>query len=264
MINQQEQPKTDELSGMDGLIKFILAILLAVLPFLVQSALSLSIISVCFVIVTLASRIKPKSLLISAASYGIIVLIPYLFGLIMNALISSFSNNALFVSQQGPYESFLRLFRLFIIWFVSILYFHTTPMKTVLGMLDKLLSPLKLLGAPIDDYLKVIMCVVIELKSMGTEVKKELSEKMHSVMGESGRIHKLNIKGISQIIVSIIVDSFGKLDRIESFVENVTAQELYYYRFKLSLKDGLVVIGFALFATLVWMIEKGHLSELLS
>lgn len=257
MQNRLDQPKSAEHSDMDGLIKFILAILIAILPFFVQSPLGLGIIFSYLVIVTLASRIKPKTLLISAASYGIIVLIPYLFGLVMNELIYSFSNTALFVSQQGPYESFLRLFRLFIIWYVSILYFHTTPMQTVLGMIDKFLSPLKLLGVAIEDYLKVIMCVVIELKSMGVEVKNSLGDRMRSVMGESKGRFKLNLKGISQIIVSIIVDSFGKLDQIESYVESVNAKDLYYYRFKLSLKDGIVVVSFMIMTSVVYMAEKG-------
>lgn len=263
-LTKQEQPTSSEMSEMDGLIKFILATLLAILPFFVQNGMSFGIIAIYLGIVTLASKIKPKILLISAASYGIIVLIPYLFGLLMNTLIYTFSNNALFVNQQGPYESFLRLVRLLIIWYVSILYFHSTPMKTVLGMLDKLLTPLKLLGVPVEDYLKVVMCVVIELKSMGVEVKNSLGERMRSVMGEGGRRFKLNIKGISQIIVSLIVDSFGKLDKIESFVEKVKPEELYYYSFKLSKRDGVVILSFIMLTYLIWMSETNILSKLLS
>ncbi|WP_025248669.1 hypothetical protein [Desulfitobacterium metallireducens] len=257
-LTNLKQAQSAERSDMDGLIKFILATLLAILPFWVQNMMSFGVLTIYLGIMTLASKIKPKTLLISATSYAIIVLIPYLFGLLMNTLIYSLSNNALFANQQGTYESFLRLFRLFIIWYVSILYFHSTPIKTVLGMLDKLLKPLKLLGVPVEDYLKVVMCVVIELKSMGVEVKNSLGESMRSVMGEGGRWFKINVKGIAQIIVSLIVDSFGKLEKIESFVEKVNPEELYYYCFKLSKRDVVVVLSFIMLVSLMWMIEIGY------
>ncbi|WP_323414566.1 energy-coupling factor transporter transmembrane component T [Desulfitobacterium sp.] len=247
-----------EVSDMDGLIKFILAILLTILPFWVHNWISIVILSAALVIITLVSKIKPKTLLISAGSYGIIVLIPYLFGFLINTLVYTFSNNMMFANQQGFYESFLRLYRLFIIWYVSILYFHTTPIETVIGMLDQLLTPLKSFGVPIEDYLKVVMCVVIELKSMGTEVKKSLGDSMRTAMGEKGKRFKINLKGISQIIVSLIVDSFGKLDKIESFVEKVNPEELFYYSFNITKRDGLVVLSFMVLTSLVWLVEKGH------
>ena len=249
--------KTAELSDMDGLIKFILAIMLSVMPFFVQKIMSFGIIFIYLLLMTLLSRIKLSTLLISASSYLIIVLLPYLFGLLMNGVIYSFSNNNLFAYHQGPYEVFLRLFRLFIIWYVSILYFQTTPMKTVLGLLDKFLTPLKLVGVPVADYLKVVMGSVLELKETGTEVKKSLEEGMRSVMGGNGRKLQLNIKGLSQIIVSLIVNSFGKLDKIERFVEQANPDDLYDYCFMLTKREMVVVLNFVLLTLLVFMVEKG-------
>ena len=255
---ENETPKSLKFADVDGLIKFILATALACLPFLLQKQMSLGIVSAYLLLVTLVSRIKPRTLLISGASYCIIVMIPYFFGLLMNALFYSVSNNAIFAYQQGPYEIFLRLFRLFIIWYVSILYFHTTPMKTVIGLLDKLFTPLKLVGVPVTDYLKVVMCIVIELKETGSEVTKSLGESMRSAMGGARRKFKINVKGISQIIVSLIVNSFEKLDEIESFVEQVNPEDLYGYRFKLSKSDGIAVASFILLTSLALMLEKGY------
>jgi energy-coupling factor transporter transmembrane protein EcfT len=254
------KPKTSENSylEMDALIKFILATVLACLPFLFAKPMSLSIVALYLVIVTLFSKIKPRTLILSATSYCIIVLIPYLFGLLMNALFYAFSNNDVFVYHQAPYDIFLRLFRLFIIWYVSILYFHTTPMKTVIGLLDKLLTPLKLLGVPVADYLKVVMCIVLELTETGSEMQKKLGESMRSTMGEGVRKFRINIKGISQIIVSLIVNSFEKLDRIQAFVEKVNPDELYGYQFKFVKNDIWAVLSFIFFIVSVWIVEKGY------
>lgn len=251
------KPTSAELSDMDGLIKFILATMLSVMPFFVQKTMSFGIIFIYLLLVTLFSRIKLSTLLISASSYFIVVLMPYLFGLLMNGVIYSFSNNDLFAYHQGPHEIFLRLFRLLIIWYVSILYFHTTPMKTVIGLLDKFLTPLKFVGVPVADYLKVVMGSVLELKETGTEVKKSLEESMRSAMGGHGRKLQLNIKGLSQIIVSLIVNSFGKLDKIGRFVEQANPDDLYGYCFKLTTREIVVVLSFSLLTFLVFMVEKG-------
>lgn len=245
-------------SDLDGLIKFILATILAIIPFLLQRQMSIGVLCLYLVVVTLASRIKPRTLLLSAASYCIIVLFPYFFGLLINFIFYVFTHNDTFALSQSTYDIFLRLFRLFIIWYVSILYFHTTPMKTVIGLLDKLFTPLKWVGVPVTDYLKVVMCIVIELTETGAEVKKSLGESMRSAMGENKRLFKLNIKGISQIIVSLIVNSFEKLDRIQSFVETANPKDLYHYRFKIAKIDGVAVLSFILFCTMIWFVEKGY------
>lgn len=241
----------------DGLIKFVLVTTLAVMPFFFQKTVSFSLLTVYLILLTTLSRIKPRTLLVSASSYCIIVLVPYLFGLLINGLMSLFFDSNLLASYQGPDQILLRLFRLFVIWYVSILYFYTTPMKTVLGLLDKLLFPLKLAGLPVQDYLKVVMCSVLELKETGTELKKSLAESMRSVIGGHGQF-KLNIKGLSQIIVSMIVNSFGKLDKLERIVENVKPEELYSYRFRLSSREAVVISSFALFLASVLIVEKWH------
>ncbi len=256
-LTNSQTRKDTEFSNLDGLIKFILASVLCVMPFLFHNSMSFAILSIYLLVVTLISKIKARTLLISAASYSIIVLIPYFFGLLMNGLFYSFSGNVVF-AYQGSYEIFLRLFRLFIIWYVSILYFHTTPIKTVIGLLDKLFTPLKLVGVPVTDYLKVVMCIVLELKETGSEVTKSLGKSMRSVIGGDKRRFKLNIKGISQIIVALIVNSFEKIDKIQSFVEKVSPDDLYHYRFKISKSDVIGILSFILLTAVILMVEKGY------
>lgn len=257
-LTNQKTLKSAKFSDIDGFIKFIQAIVLASMPFLLLKPMSIGLLSVYLLIVTFFSGIKSRSLIMSAMSYCIVFLFPYLFGLLTNTLLYYFSGSDAFSYHQSSYEIFLRLFRLFIIWYVSILYFHTTEMKTVIGLLDKLLTPLKLVGVPVSDYLKVVMCIVLELTEMGSEVKKSLGESMRTAIGGSKWKFKINMKGISQIIVSLIVNSFEKLDKIESFVAKSAADDLYHYRFKLSINDVISVLGFFLLISLILMVEKGY------
>lgn len=250
---------------MDGLIKLVLFIILAVMPFYFARALSFTLLAGYLLIITLLSGIKMRTLLISASSYFIIVLIPYLFGLMIHIFISSVANGYAYTQESA--QILLRLLRLFNIWFLSILYFQTTPMKTVLGLLDRFLFPLKLAGLPVQDYLKVVMCAVLELKTTGAELKESLAKSMRSVFGgEKGKFKfnfkfkfKLNIKALSQVIVSLIVNSFGQLDRVEKLVENVNPADLYGYFFRLTKREIIALSGLAMFTFLVILVEKGYL-----
>lgn len=249
--------KRAKFSDMDGLIKLVEAIMLAGMPFLVTKPMSFCLLFVSLLMVTFISRINTRTLLMSAVSYCIVFLFPYLFGIGTNALLYTVSQNEAFMFHQGFDEIFLRLLRLFMIWYVSILYFHTTEMKSMIGLLDKLLTPLKFFGVPVSDYLKVVMCIVKELTEMGSEVKKSLGESMRLAIGGGKWKFRINIKGISQIIVSLIVNSFERLDKIESFVEKSTADDLYSYRFKLYIYEVVSIFSFFLLVSLVVMIEKG-------
>lgn len=252
-------PKDNQSMDIDGLIKFIITIMLAIIPFLLEKQISLGILSIYLLIATLVTRIKFRTLLISAASYFIIVLIPYLFGYLMSELLFLFTNNELFAYNQGSYDVFLRLFRLFVIWYVTILYFHTTPTKTVIGLLDKLLFPLKLIGVPVKDYLKILMCIVLDLKGKGSEIKDSFMENARSVIGGNKTKLKTKIKGISHIIVSLLVNSFEKINEVQSSIEKLNTDELYNYKFKISLRDIVVILSFIMLIFVLIMIEKGYL-----
>lgn len=244
-------------TDLDGLVKFLWAIVIAILPWYFANQVSYGIFMVYLVIVTLASGIRYRTLLLSAASYCIIVLIPYLFGILLNGLLYYLTKNEALI-MQGSQEIFLRIFRLFIIWYVSILYFHTTPMETVLGLLDKLFYPLKLLKMPVQDYLKVIMCIVMQLKGTGEEMKTLFLDNARAVIGGSQGKLKSKFKGISQIIVSLLVDSFQKLDEIESLVEKVNPADLFNYKFKMTIYEWIAAVSIALLILLLYITEKGN------
>lgn len=241
---------------LDGLIKLLLVIAIAMMPFYVNKPASYGIFMVYLVLVTLVSRIRYRTLLLSGASYSIIVLIPYLFGILVSGLLYFMTKNEAFI-LQGSQEVFLRLFRLFIIWYVSILYFHTTPIETILGLLDKLLFPLKLIKLPVQDYLKIIMLVVMDLKGTGEEIKIRFVDRARAASGGTRSTLRQKINAISQTIVGALVDSFQKVDKIEDLLANVTTEEIFNYRLRLTKQEGLAIISLALLISILRLIEKG-------
>lgn len=245
-------------ADLDGLIKFVLVLIIATLPFYFEKEVSYGIFLAYLLAVTLASGIRVRTLLLSAASYAIIVLIPYLFGILMNAGLYYLTSSAAFVWQQGYQEMLLRLFRLFIIWYASILYFHTTPIETILGLLDRLLFPLKLIKLPVQDYLKVVGCIVMELKGKGEETRTSFLGNARNLVGGKASRLRSKIKGLSQIIVAVLVDSFQKLDEVEDHIAQTKAEELLYYRFRMTLREGMAASSLSLLLLMIYMVEKGN------
>lgn len=249
----------NEYHGLDALVKFIIVIAFSVVPFYIEKQLNLVVLILYLLIAALATKIKLRTLLLSAASYFIIVLFPFLFGYFTTEVIYYFSGNEMFSYSQSGYEVFLRLFRLFIIWFVSILYFHTTPTETVIGLFDKLLAPLKLIKVPIQDYLKVIMCIVIDLKGKGAELRDSFMKNAREALGGDDNVEKLKlrdkIKGISRIIVSLLVDSFEKINEVQKIVDNLDSEELYNYKLKIGIREILVVFIFIILIVALFILE---------
>lgn len=243
-------------ADMDGLVKLLIAIMLAVTAFFLDQPVSLLLLSACLLISAVVLRIKWRTLFLSTVSYVVIVLVPFLFGYLISELLYLFTGNELFAFQQSGYDVFLRIFRLFVIWFVSILYFHTTPLKTIIGLLDKFLFPLKKAGVPTEDFLKIVMCVVLDLKQKGAELKENFMENARAVMGGDQATLKAKMKGVSRIIVSSLVNSFEKIDDIQQSIENLQADDLYGYKLKISLKEIVALVIFSFFIWGLFWIEK--------
>ncbi len=248
--------KHNQFEDLDGLIKLLLVIAIATVPFYLHKPTSYAVFLAYLLLVTLISRIRSRTLLFSGVSYAIIVLIPYLFGVLVNGLLYFFTKNEAFM-WQGSQEVFLRLFRLFIIWYVSILYFHTTLIETILGLLDKLLSPLKLIKLPVQDYLKIIMLVVTDLKGTGEEIRARFVDQARSASGRNKSNLRQKINAISQTIVRSLVDSFQKIDKVEGQLADSRAEAIFNYRLRLAMPEALTVISVVLLAAILYWIERG-------
>jgi energy-coupling factor transport system permease protein len=249
-------PLKEQPTDLDGFLKFILAVGLAALPFFFQNYWSFIVLSIYLLIITVILRIKLKILIISITSYCIMVLIPCLFGIAVQSFLHSRTDNSLLLFNQDTSQLILRLICLLIVWYVSMLFFYTTQLKTIMGLLDKLLSPLSLIGVPIKDYLKIVLCIVIELQDKGSQIKEAVLKSARSFGSKAG-IFRINFQGISKVIVSLLVNSLRELDNIENMVKSISAEQLGSYQFAFSKKEGIALLSFAFLTVLIVLIEKG-------
>jgi len=247
------------LPRMDSGVKFFFAFILSIIPFLCENKISFIIISAYLILITIFSGMKVKTALTSFTAYFIIVVFPFLFGFLISLLFYQFSGNAMFTYYQQIGDTAIRMFQLFLLWYIGCIYFNTTSMKSFIGLFDKILTPLKRFGVPVEDHLKVIMSVIKVLTQIGPEVKRNFTESMGSMSDNKKWWQRINIKGISSIIVNFIVNSFKRMDAIEKYVKEVNAADLYGYRLKISRLDVIASVSFVIVVLLVIIIENGYL-----
>ena len=233
-----------EFLQMDSGIKLLIFLVLGIVPFFISCYVNFLLLLTYLLIATVLTRIQLRVIIKNILAYIVIIIFPYVFGLLMATGIAGLTGSNLAPSIGSPEEISLRLFKLFILWYVGILYFNSTKIESVLGLFDKLLSPFKRIGVPVSDFLKVIMCVINELRELAPEVKKSFSDKVSGMFGKRKEPSKSNIKGISQIISSFIVDSFQRLGRVEEYIEQVENEDLFGYEPVIAKKDvfGLISV----------------------
>lgn len=179
----------------------------------------------------------------SILAYIIIVIIPYIFGLLIAVLVSKITGNDLTTLYSSLEDVALRLFQLFILWYAGIIYLNSTKIESILGLFDKLLSPLKRFGVPVSDFLKIIMCVIQELKELAPEVKQSFSESFSYIVGKRNGLSKSKMEGIGNIMVNFFVKSFERLGKVENYVKKVENKDLFDYKFTVSMTDIFIIVS---------------------
>jgi energy-coupling factor transporter transmembrane protein EcfT len=231
---------------MNSGVKFFIFMILGIVPFFITSYLGFILLLSYLLVATILTKIKISMIIKSIIAYMIIIILPYTIGLLMVVLISKITGGDLTTLYNSFDEVALRLFKLFILWYVSLIFFNSTSTEVVLGLFAKLLSPLNKIGVPVLDFLKVIMCVINELKELAPDVKRAFSESVSQIFNNKKGLSKGSIKGISHVLVSFIVNSFQRLGKVEEYVKQLENKELFNYKFSLTRVDFLAVFSLIL------------------
>lgn len=236
---------------MDSGVKLFVVAVLGILPFFITSYASLVLVASYFLLATFLFGIRFSEMKKSMAAYIIFILVPYGFGLLIAILVSGISGSdpVVIYSYQGVT---LRMLRLFLLWYATSLYFHSTPTEDVIGVFERLLSPLKRIGVPVSDSLKIVMCVTKELKNLAPNVQKSFTESMEQISKNASL--KSKITAISYMLVSFIVNSFQRLEDVEDYVRQVDAKDLFAYKCSIAKSELLLVLSLMLLVgSTIWL-----------
>lgn len=237
----------------DSGYKLFVAVTLGIFPFFIDHNLSFILLGLYLFLSTFIYGARLREMMKSMVAYLIIIIVPYIFGLLMAAFVSTVSGTDLSMVYGSYQDVALRIVQLFLLWYSTSLFFFSTPTEEIVGVFDRVFSPLKRLGIPVKDFLKVIMCVVNELKQLAPEVKKSFATSMKELSEKSTWRRK--IKVISNILVAFIVDSFKRLDEVEEYVNHVDTEELFAYKSVISKSEVLLFISFILLISSMIILE---------
>lgn len=241
-------------SGMDAGIKFIITLFLAIIPFFCFKPLSFLVFFSFFGLISLISGIPPKALLKNVVAYLVIIILPLLFGVGVQALIGLFGGSEM-VEANAYQDLFYRILRLFLLWYVTSLYIMTTPVEPFLGLLDKILTPLKLLKVPVSDFLNTIRFVMALLTDMGGRFIDSYKELFSSYKNKNKRGVSNLVKDVVHVLVNLITDSLADTDQVQEMIEQ-DGQKGFSYGLKVSFADIVLILVFCGLMAGIYLIEK--------
>lgn len=238
------------LAELDAGLKAGMAITLTVLAIVCEKPISLSLLFLYLVLATVSLGSNLRFLLKNLVSYSLIFLIPYSFGLFLSMLLGYLFPNALYSSDLVLQETFIRMVKIFFVWYIGSLYISSTPLKSILGMLKQVFSPLNRLGVPVSNFLTIIMCIAIHLTESVSDFKTNAVEQARAIFKGKNLGFKAKLKEISNLLVFYIANSLQKTDEIERLMKQTDLFD-YTYRFKIGKNDLLAIVSFVVLLTVL-------------
>lgn len=254
----EDDNKPTVFNRMDAGIKFLLAFLLSIMPFFCLDQLSLGIIGAYMLAVTLFSDIRVMFLMKTVMAYAFFIVLPCAYGMFIESYFI-FTGPAHVFAFQDFGAAGLKVLELFLAWYAWSIYFLTTPIRSMIGLLELILFPLKKIGVPVPEYLRLVNCIIHELTESAQRLRDSYGDIVRSIIQKDCRRYRFKVKDLSGVLVSIIVESFSRLDRIQESLASADPRDLYTYRFRFTAADALAAASVLLLAAVLTANEKGFL-----
>ena len=246
--------KNHLLTAMDPGVKAGLIILLAVILFWSKMPLSLAVILLYILLVTVFSGLSFRILLRNLLYLSVALIIPYLFGLIFSICDALFEPGGFSARSINFPAIALKFGRLILLGHIASIYMYTTPFGQIVGMLNRLLAPVKRCGVPVRDYLKILICIRTELPNAIKRSRDTVARWRDPAGTVKRRSLKSKIEGMANVIVSQILQSFQEIERIQRLIDETDCADLDAFRFKVSKSDIIAVISLILLGgAVLWM-----------
>ncbi len=239
------------LENMDAGVKLILLLILLFLVFFSNNLINVGILLALSGYIMLFTGLKKNVVIKSVSALFIVICLPYLFGILISVVLSLLQKNIFCFQWYKFHDILLRVLKLFLLVFLSELYLHTTPIKLIANMLYKVFFPFKYLRYTIKKSFKIFIIIVNDIHDNINEFKKKILIKMKPGQLKNIQSIKVNLNTISAIIVSLIVDSFEKIQKIQDSLENEGIDNLDSYVFRITKYDLLGIAVCAIITILI-------------
>ncbi len=255
VIGNIKPQKNQFLTAMDPGVKAGLVIILTALLFWSIMPLSLAVILLYILLVTFLSGLSFRILLRNLLYLSIALIVPYLFGLIFSICSALFNPGGFSFGSINFPAIVLKFGRLILLGHIGSIYLYSTPFGLIVGMLNRLLTPVKRCGAPVIDYLKILICIRTELPSVIKRSRDTIAQWRDSAGTVKRRSLKSKINGMANVIVSQILQSFQEIERIQKLIDETDCAYLDDFQFKVSKPDVSAIISLVLLSAAVLWLE---------
>jgi energy-coupling factor transport system permease protein len=215
---------------------------------------SFAVILLYILLVTVLSSLSFRILLRNLLYLSVALIVPYLFGLIFSICSALFEPGGFSFGNINFPAIALKFGRLILLGHIGSIYMYTTPFGLIVGMLNRLLTPLKRIGAPVSDYLKILICIRTELPN-AVKRGRDTVARWRDPDGTVTRWSlKRKIEGMANVIVSQILQSFQEIERIQRLIAETDCADLDAFRFKVSKSDIVAIMSLILLGgAVLWM-----------
>lgn len=217
----QYYPARSLIHSLDARIKVILAVLYIVCSFLCKNIISYGVLLLSAVLLIIISRIPLKMILRS--------LRPIIFILLFTVIINMFwtaGETLLFewkfikIYLEGIMNALFIAVRIIVLIIgTSVFMTYTTTPIALTDALESLLSPLKLLKAPVHEFAMMITIALRFIPILSEETNKIIAaQKARGADFASGNIFR-RAKALIPILVPLFVSSFRRADELATAME---------------------------------------------
>jgi energy-coupling factor transporter transmembrane protein EcfT len=234
----------------DAGIKAILAILLAAASTLCSNQMDLIYFALYLVVITVLLRSDLRFILKNLASFGLIFVFPYLCGLLLSWLMSRIIPGPIYFTFD-PEAILVKMAKIFFIWYIGSLYFFTTPIISIIDMLNRVLCPLNAWGISISKFLNMIMCIINELNRSLSQFKQDVFNRVRDVIKNNRRGLKTKSKGLANILIDFIANSLQRADEIQGQAELIREYD-FRYTLRITKNEVMAILSFIVFLVLFW------------
>ncbi|MGE5582463.1 MAG: hypothetical protein ACM3X9_07975, partial [Bacillota bacterium] len=181
--------------------------------------LSSAVILLYILMVTVLSGLSFRTLLRNLLYLSVALIVPYLFGLVFSICGALFDTGGFSAQSINLPAIALKFGRLILLGHIASIYMYTTPFGRIVGMLNRLLTPVKRCGAPVRDYLKILLCIRKELPNAVKRSRDTVARWRDPTGTVKRRSLKSKIEGMANVIVSQILQSFQEIERIQRLID---------------------------------------------
>lgn len=208
-------------------IKGLLALILGIAACFCDSGWGVAYFTVFLLMVTLWLKCELRFVAKNLASFAVILGLPYVGGLLLSGLMSHLVPGTQAVIGFTWQAVAFKMVKIFFIWYISSLYFFTTPFLAIAEMLGRLLAPLNAWGIPVNKHLHMILCIVQELTRSVGQFTRDVMEQARLIFKNNELGLGARCKELAHILAGFIANSLQQTDHIQAEYDGIGVPGVY-------------------------------------